>query len=56
MRYGDVCPGAPDTTDDPYATSDPQCVTLYAHDYAPSRTRIYVRARYEPGVSPLPEN
>ncbi|MFJ6844115.1 hypothetical protein ACIQRE_15745 [Streptomyces griseoluteus] len=55
MRYGDVCPGAPDTTDDPYATSDPQCVNLYAHDYTPTRTRIYVRAHYEPGISPLPQ-
>ncbi|MGW5332475.1 hypothetical protein [Streptomyces bauhiniae] len=46
MRYGDVCPGAP------YATSDPQCVNLYAHDYTPTRTRIYVRGHYEPGISP----
>ncbi|MEU6385076.1 hypothetical protein ABZ847_16055 [Streptomyces bauhiniae] len=54
MRYGDVCPGATDTTDDPYATSDPQCVNLYAHAYTPTRTRIYLRAHYEPGISPLP--
>ncbi|MER8028681.1 hypothetical protein ABTZ78_06925 [Streptomyces bauhiniae] len=55
-RYGDVCPGAPAPTDDPYATSDPQCVTLYAHTYTPTRTRIYLRAHYEPGISPLPKN
>ncbi|MFJ8731641.1 hypothetical protein [Streptomyces bauhiniae] len=42
-RYGDICP-----TD--------QCVSLWAHDYAPTRTRIYLRAHYEPGISPLPEN
>lgn len=41
MHYGDVCPGAPD-----------QCVNLYAHDYTPTRTRIYIRAHYEPGISP----
>ncbi|MGV9319471.1 hypothetical protein [Streptomyces sp. NPDC003660] len=56
MRHGDVCPGAPATTDDPYATSDAQCVTLYAHDYTPTRTRIYARAHYEPGISPLPKS
>ncbi|MFB7780029.1 hypothetical protein [Streptomyces bauhiniae] len=56
MRYGDVCPDAPDTTDDPYATSAPQCVNLYAHAYTPTRTRIFVRAHYEPGIGPLPEN
>ncbi|MEU4110073.1 hypothetical protein [Streptomyces sp. NPDC027717] len=44
MRHGDVCPDAE------------QCVTLYAHDYAPDRTRLYVRAHYEPGISPLPES
>ncbi|WP_208754104.1 hypothetical protein [Streptomyces bauhiniae] len=49
MRYGDVCP---DTTDAPHPTSDPQCVNLYAHAYTPTRTRIYVRAHYEPGISP----
>ncbi|MET8693694.1 hypothetical protein ABZV65_14300 [Streptomyces bauhiniae] len=45
MHYGDVCPDA-----------SGQCVNLYAHDYTPTRTRIYVRAHYEPGISPLPEN
>ncbi|MFD8676340.1 hypothetical protein ACFV1A_25070 [Streptomyces seoulensis] len=47
MRYGDVCPGA---------SSDPQCVNLYVHAYTPTHTRIYIRAHYEPGISPLPEN
>nr|WP_237537525.1 hypothetical protein [Streptomyces sp. SID2999] len=39
-RYGDICPTAN------------ECVSLWAHDYAPTRTRIYVRAHYEPGISP----
>ncbi|CAL9524308.1 hypothetical protein SUDANB105_03879 [Streptomyces sp. enrichment culture] len=61
MRYGYVCPGATEASQDPGApaydasASDEQCVRLYAHDYAPDRTRIYLRAHYEPGISPLPE-
>ncbi|MDX2827243.1 hypothetical protein PV416_40865 [Streptomyces ipomoeae] len=69
MRYGYVCPGAAETTeapgasgtpDDPfgmsdaYDTSDESCVRLYAHEYSPNRTRIYLRAHFEPGISPLP--
>ncbi|WP_229896008.1 hypothetical protein [Streptomyces cinerochromogenes] len=61
MRYGSVCPGTdpeptagPDPLTDPYGTSDAGCVSLYAHDYAPDRTRIYLRDHYEPGISPLP--
>ncbi|MEV8065459.1 hypothetical protein AB0P32_04810 [Streptomyces sp. NPDC085995] len=56
MLYGDVCPGAPDDAlaTDPYDTSDENCTSLYAYDYAPDRTRIYLRTHFEPGVSPLP--
>ncbi|MFG3012171.1 hypothetical protein ACGFZB_17225 [Streptomyces cinerochromogenes] len=61
MRYGSVCPGrdpeptvSPDPLADPYGTSDTGCVSFYAHDYAPDRTRIYLRDHYEPGISPLP--
>jgi hypothetical protein len=60
VRYGYVCPsqagaaGAAATEDDPYDTSDEKCVRLYAHEYAPERTRIYLRAHFEPGISPLP--
>lgn len=63
VRYGYVCPGragapgtagASATEDDPYDTSDEKCVRLYAHEYAPERTRIYLRAHFEPGISPLP--
>ncbi|MEU3522814.1 hypothetical protein AB0E62_02915 [Streptomyces sp. NPDC038707] len=61
MRYGSLCPGAdpgptasPDPLADPNGTSDTGCVSLYAHDYAPDRTRIYLRDHYEPGISPLP--
>ncbi|MFI9343072.1 hypothetical protein ACIG0D_17625 [Streptomyces sp. NPDC052773] len=52
MRYGDVCPGYTPTEDDP--NSDDHCFELYVHDYAPDRTRIYLREHYEPGISPLP--
>jgi len=51
MRYGDVCPGHTPTENDP--NSD-HCFELYVHDYAPDRTRIYLREHYEPGISPLP--
>ncbi|MCC8480753.1 hypothetical protein LMJ41_23145 [Streptomyces globisporus] len=69
IRYGDVCPGrtepaespepsgSPDTLfgmGDGYGTSDSQCVRLYAHEYTPQRTRIYLRAHFDPGISPLP--
>ncbi|WP_346346847.1 hypothetical protein [Streptomyces sp. SID161] len=62
MRYGDVCPGTDDEpagtpgalATDPYDTSDDNCTSLYAYEYAPNRTRIYLRAHFEPGVSPLP--
>jgi hypothetical protein len=54
MRYGYVCPGATEAPQDPgapaYDTSDEECVRLYAHDYSPDRTRIYLRAHYEPGI------
>ncbi|MGY1580635.1 hypothetical protein [Streptomyces sp. MN13] len=61
MRYGYVCPAATETPQNSGApaydtsASDEQCVRLYAHDYAPDRTRIYLRAHFEPGISPLPE-
>ncbi|MFE5297304.1 hypothetical protein [Streptomyces sp. NPDC056632] len=62
---GDGGPGKPTgspspTSEDPfgspdaYDTSDGRCVSLYAHEYAPDRTRVYLRAHYEPGISPLP--
>ncbi len=56
MRYGDVCPGPAETAGEPGIddVSDRRCVSLYAHEYAPKRTRIYLRAHFDPGVSPLP--
>ncbi|MGW7263195.1 hypothetical protein [Streptomyces sp. NPDC054842] len=58
VRYGYVCPGAAagsaQSTPDAYDTSDKRCVRLYAHDYTPARTRIYLRTHFEPGISPLP--
>ncbi|MFF9298671.1 hypothetical protein [Streptomyces sp. NPDC014764] len=58
MRYGFVCPGVAEAAVDPHApgvdTSDESCVGLYAHEYTPARTRIYLRDHYEPGISPLP--
>ncbi|OSC73876.1 hypothetical protein B5180_15880 [Streptomyces sp. BF-3] len=69
IRYGSVCPGSPKATKSPepsgapdmpygmedgYDTSDERCVSLYAHEYTPQRTRIYLRAHFEPGISPLP--
>ncbi|MFV0134991.1 hypothetical protein ACLGIH_17460 [Streptomyces sp. HMX87] len=63
VRYGYVCPGtggASAAPGDPYGapgahdTSDGRCVRLYAHEYSPQRTRIYLRAHFEPGISPLP--
>lgn len=69
VRYGYVCPGAAKATaspepsgapdmpyemEDGFDTSDRQCVRLYAHEYAPQRTRIYLRAHFDPGISSLP--
>ncbi|SCF59795.1 hypothetical protein [Streptomyces sp. Ncost-T10-10d] len=69
VRYGYVCPStkAPQATGTPsgasedpfgssdaYDTTDERCVRLYAHEYSPDRTRIYLRAHYEPGISNLP--
>ncbi|MDI9889433.1 hypothetical protein QMZ92_35295 [Streptomyces sp. HNM0645] len=69
VRYGYVCPSAdgpqvttapsgasedPFGSSDAYDTSDERCVRLYAHEYSPDRTRLYVRAHYEPGISDLP--
>ncbi|GGT22238.1 hypothetical protein [Streptomyces purpureus] len=50
IRYGYVCPDAPKTPEPPTSTSDDRCVRLYA----PEHTRIYLRAHFEPGISPLP--
>ncbi|MER6995212.1 hypothetical protein [Streptomyces sp. NPDC000410] len=54
MRYGYVCPAKAPGASDAYDTSDERCVRLYAHAYSPQRTRIYLRAHFEPGISPLP--
>ncbi|MGV9916699.1 hypothetical protein ACWDUK_05625 [Streptomyces cellulosae] len=59
MWYGYVCPSADQATEDPdlsgmYGTSDKSCVSLYAHEYSHTRTRIYLRDHYDPGISPLP--
>ncbi|MGW1148571.1 hypothetical protein ACWD6I_26850 [Streptomyces sp. NPDC002454] len=63
VREGHVCPSrdapgsakaSPGASNDPFASSGDRCVTLYAHAYSPERTRIYLRAHYEPGISPLP--
>ncbi|WP_237527442.1 hypothetical protein [Streptomyces sp. SID2119] len=37
-----------------FDTSDGQCVRLYAHEDASQRTRIYLRAHFDPGISSLP--
>ncbi|WP_445394930.1 hypothetical protein ACSMX9_16865 [Streptomyces sp. LE64] len=69
VREGYVCPSgdepssvevSPSASEDPLDSSyvagtyDERCVKLYAHDYSPERTRIYLRNHYEPGISPLP--
>ncbi|MFI5945006.1 hypothetical protein ACIBCB_32865 [Streptomyces uncialis] len=69
VRYGHICPGAdaPQATgtpsgpsEDPFGSSDAydmpdeRCVRLYAHEYSPDRTRVYLRAHYDPGLSDLP--
>ncbi|MEV7792113.1 hypothetical protein [Streptomyces sp. NPDC087512] len=59
MRYGYVCPGSAEATEEPdasgvYGSSDKPCVSLYAHEYTSKRTRIYLRDHFEPGISPLP--
>ncbi len=59
MRYGYVCPASTEATGEPdvsgvYSSSDERCVSLYAHEYTPKRTRIYLRDHFEPGISPLP--
>lgn len=62
MRYGYVCPGSAEATGEPdtsdasgvHGSSDEPCVSLYAHEYTPQRTRIYLRGHFEPGISPLP--
>ncbi|WP_406401103.1 hypothetical protein [Streptomyces uncialis] len=69
VRYGYVCPGAdapqatgtpsgasedPFGSSDAYDMSDERCVRLYAHEYSPDRTRVYLRAHYDPGLSDLP--
>lgn len=55
-------PSASATVDDPYvengaygiAEDKKQCVKLFAHEYTPKRTRIYIRKQFEPDISPLP--
>ncbi len=69
VRYGDVCPRAAKSTgnpgvsktpdsqygvSDPYGMSDERCVEVYVHEFSPQRTRFYIRAHFEPGISPLP--
>jgi hypothetical protein len=54
VRYGDACPGGPEDLTNPYDIPDENCSSLYAHEYAPDRTRIYLRTHFEPGISPLP--
>ncbi|MEU6661134.1 hypothetical protein [Streptomyces sp. NPDC046821] len=51
MLIGGLCPG---DTKDPNGAHLKRCVDLYAHQYTPDRTRIYVRSHFEPGISPLP--
>ncbi|MDI2127590.1 hypothetical protein [Yinghuangia seranimata] len=61
VRYGYVCPASdtdgptalPSGVPDTYDTSDERCVLLYAHAYAPDRTRLYLRAHYDPGNGPV---
>ncbi|MEZ3181600.1 hypothetical protein KYY02_23790 [Streptomyces pimonensis] len=59
MRYGHVCPGSAEATKAPdvsgvYNSSSELCVSLYAHEYTPKRTRIYLRDHFDPGIGPLP--
>lgn len=49
-RYGYLCPG--NASRGPYDTSDRRCVRIHAHEYAPDRTRIYLRAYFDPGTGP----
>ncbi|MGH3309893.1 MAG: hypothetical protein ACRDP3_04810 [Streptomyces sp.] len=51
MRKSDFCPeglAAPEGKDLNY------CVHLFAHEFTPGSTRIYVRSTIEPGVTPPP--
>ncbi|MFJ3903898.1 hypothetical protein [Streptomyces sp. NPDC090025] len=57
VRYGYVCPGSatpepPSSLPDVYDAPQKRCALLYAHEYAPDRTRVYLRAHYEPGQGP----
>ncbi len=69
VRFGYVCPrsnaaratatpsGAsedPFGSSDAYDTTDERCVELFAHDYTPDRTRIYLRTHFDPGLDDLP--
>ncbi|MEU7020271.1 hypothetical protein ABZ990_06385 [Streptomyces sp. NPDC046203] len=55
LRYGGLCPSGPKDLTDPYDTSDERCSRLFAHEYAPDRTRIYLRTTFDPGIRPLPK-
>jgi hypothetical protein len=54
VRYGYACPGGPKEPTSAYDISGEKCSRLYAHEYSPDRTRIYLRTHFEPGISPLP--
>ncbi|GAA3643198.1 hypothetical protein ACG5V6_07980 [Streptomyces chitinivorans] len=51
MRLGGFCPDDVGTGD---AIDTNYCVDIFAHEFTPGSTRIYLRSTIEPGVSPLP--
>ncbi|WP_344320262.1 hypothetical protein [Streptomyces macrosporus] len=51
MRLGGLCPG---DVDSPEGRDTNHCVDIFAHEFKPGTTRIYLRSTIEPGVSPLP--
>ncbi|MEU5404101.1 hypothetical protein ABZ348_33005 [Streptomyces sp. NPDC005963] len=49
MRLGGLCQGDVTT---PEGRDVHHCVDIYAHEFTPGSTRIYMRASVEPGASP----
>ncbi|MEU0985863.1 hypothetical protein [Streptomyces sp. NPDC005953] len=53
MRLGGLCEGDVAT---PEGRNVHHCLDIYAHEFTPGSTRIYVRASIEPGASPPASN
>ncbi|MFF3733948.1 hypothetical protein ACFYXM_27495 [Streptomyces sp. NPDC002476] len=51
LRQVSLCP---DDLDSPEGTYLRRCVDLFAHEFRPGTTRVYVRSTIEPGVTPPP--